>query len=79
MVSLESIVDETNVEEDFPASTSSKVEEGSSGSGQLSQAFYDRLSKKLGERITACGDRVPVITGQSPFLLLSVLVREVES
>ena len=58
-------MDETNIEEDFPASSSSKVEEGSSGSGQLSQAFYDRLSKKLGERIAACGDRVPVITGQS--------------
>ena len=66
LVSLESIVDETNIEEDFPASSSSK-DEGTSGSGQLSQGFYDRLSKKLGERILACGDRVPVITGQSAF------------
>ena len=64
LVSLESIVDETNIEEDFPASSSSKLDQGTSGSGQLSQGFYDRLSKKLGERIEACGDRVPVITGQ---------------
>jgi aspartate kinase len=29
----------------------------------LSQAFYDRLSVVLGERISQCGSKVPVITG----------------
>lgn len=31
--------------------------------GQLGQEFYDRLSVALGERIKACGPRVPVVTG----------------
>lgn len=30
---------------------------------QLGQLFYDRLSKRLGERLAECGNRVPVVTG----------------
>jgi len=33
------------------------------GSGTLSQDFYDHLTVALGERINACGRRVPVVTG----------------
>jgi len=32
----------------------------------LDQAFYDRLSRKMGDRLRECGPRVPVVTG--PFL-----------
>lgn len=36
----------------------------SEGEGfNLDQAFYDRLSKKMGERLRECGSRVPVVTG----------------
>lgn len=38
---------------------------GSDGQRQLGQPFYDRLSKRLGERLNECGDRVPVVTGKS--------------
>lgn len=31
--------------------------------GSLDQAFYDRLSEVLAERIHLCGNRVPVVTG----------------
>ncbi|KAF8991723.1 hypothetical protein BDZ89DRAFT_1151387 [Hymenopellis radicata] len=31
--------------------------------GSLDQAFYDRLSVAVGERVRACGARVPVVTG----------------
>ncbi|KAF8899856.1 Aspartate/glutamate/uridylate kinase [Mucidula mucida] len=31
--------------------------------GSLDQAFYDRLSVAVGERIRACGARVPIVTG----------------
>lgn len=31
----------------------------------LGQDFYDRLAKKMGERLLACGERVPVVTGES--------------
>ena len=34
-------------------------------SAQLGQEFYDRLAIALGERIRACGTKVPVITGMS--------------
>lgn len=37
------------------------------GPPQLGQSFYDRLSKRLGERILECGDRVPVVTGKLYF------------
>lgn len=53
MVSLESIVELDN-------------EEGLGGptNRQLGQDFYDKLSKRLGERIAECGDAIPVLTGQ---------------
>jgi alanine transaminase len=36
---------------------------GDQGVAQLGQVFYDELSKRLGERLRECGQRVPVITG----------------
>ncbi|KAJ7115796.1 Aspartate/glutamate/uridylate kinase [Mycena epipterygia] len=48
-VSLENIVDDLEAE----------VEEDRS----LDQAFYDRLSQAVGERVKQCGPRVPVVTG----------------
>ena len=33
--------------------------------GTLDQAFYDRLSVAVGERVRACGSRIPVVTGKS--------------
>ncbi|KAK4701890.1 aspartate kinase, partial [Phenoliferia sp. Uapishka_3] len=54
LVSLESIV-EAMGEDEEPA--------GGSNGGALGQAFYDRLSKRLGQRLLECGDRVPVVTG----------------
>ncbi|KDE06116.1 hypothetical protein MVLG_03533 [Microbotryum lychnidis-dioicae p1A1 Lamole] len=53
LVSLENIV-EGSAQDDEEAKGESK---------QLSQPFYDRLSKRLGERLNECGDRVPVVTG----------------
>lgn len=53
LVSLENIVEVATEEEEASGSASS----------QLGQAFYDRLSKRLGERLLECGDRVPVVTG----------------
>ncbi|SCV70019.1 BQ2448_1413 [Microbotryum intermedium] len=53
LVSLENIV-EGSPQDDEEAKGESK---------QLSQPFYDRLSKRLGERLNECGDRVPVVTG----------------
>lgn len=38
---------------------------GDQGVAQLGQDFYDELSKRLGERIRECGDRIPVVTGGS--------------
>lgn len=46
-------------------------------SQQLGQAFYDRLARRLGERIADCGDRIPVITGtyvKPRFVSCSLLV-----
>lgn len=56
LVSLETIVEATT-EDDGATSRSSD------GSAQLGQSFYDRLSKRIGERLLECGDRVPVVTG----------------
>lgn len=36
---------------------------GDQGVAQLGQAFYDELSKRLGDRLRECGQRVPVVTG----------------
>lgn len=36
---------------------------GDQGAAQLDQAFYDKLSERLGERLKLCGSRVPVVTG----------------
>jgi len=56
LVTLENIV-EAATDEDGEDSASS------GGNSQLGQAFYDRLSKRLGDRLAECGDRVPVVTG----------------
>ncbi|KAL8292009.1 hypothetical protein RQP46_001475 [Phenoliferia psychrophenolica] len=53
LVSLESIVEAAG-EDDEPTGKEN---------GHLGQAFYDRLSKRLGDRLIECGDRVPVVTG----------------
>lgn len=51
MVALDAIVDRA-------------VEDADSDSSQsLRQSFYDRLAARLGERLEACGRRVPVVTG----------------
>ncbi|KAI5477263.1 aspartate kinase [Pseudohyphozyma bogoriensis] len=55
LVSLENIVEAATEDEEAAASRD--------GPSQLSQNFYDRLSKRLGDRLLECGDRVPVITG----------------
>ncbi|KIY45054.1 aspartate kinase [Fistulina hepatica ATCC 64428] len=39
------------------------MEEHETQQGSLDQAFYDRLSARLGERIRQCAPRVPVVTG----------------
>lgn len=39
--------------------------------GSLDQQFYDKLAAALGERITQCGPRVPVVTGSYFSLLFS--------
>lgn len=44
---------------------------GDQGVAQLAQEFYDQLAIRLGERIRDCGQRVPVITGQTPSSLPS--------
>jgi aspartate kinase len=36
---------------------------GDQGAAQLDQAFYDKLSERLGDRLRLCGSRVPVVTG----------------
>lgn len=58
LVSLESIVEAAG-EDDEPST-------GKENGGHLGQAFYDRLSKRLGDRLLECGDRVPVVTGTPP-------------
>lgn len=60
LVSLDSIIDWDVFGEDPEAAAKS-----SDGPPQLSQAFYTRLSERLGERLAECGNRVPVITGAS--------------
>lgn len=60
LVSLENIVDATFAGLEDLAATSST---GDQGVAQLGQAFYDALSERLGDRLRACGTRVPVITG----------------
>lgn len=42
--------------------------------GSLDQAFYDRLSVAVGERIRACGARVPIVTGMFSLSLLVSLI-----
>ncbi len=54
---LDNIVDASFAALDDPSST------GDQGASTLPQTFYDSLSTRLGERILACGNRVPVITG----------------
>jgi aspartate kinase len=60
LVVLDSIVDAA-----MSASDANLISAGDQGVAQLGQEFYDRLAVKLGERIRACGTRVPVITGES--------------
>jgi aspartate kinase len=60
LVSLENIVDNTISSGEEAAKASSSHDQGVA---QLDQSFYDRLSARLGERLRACGTRVPVITG----------------
>ena len=55
LVSLENIVE--------PAGEGDETT-GSDSQRQLGQPFYDRLSKRLGERLNECADRVPVVTGE---------------
>jgi aspartate kinase len=55
LVSLENIVEATTEEDEVKSAD---------GQRQLGQPFYDRLSKRLGERLQECGDRVPVVTGE---------------
>ena len=52
-VSLESIVPQVDDSHDLVVGVD----------GQLDQSFYDHLATVLGERIKACGPRVPVVTG----------------
>ena len=52
-MSLQSIVPEASEEE----ASDDTVE------GRLSQSFYDRVAKRIAERIAECGARVPVIAG----------------
>ncbi|BGP42099.1 Aspartokinase [Rhodotorula kratochvilovae] len=59
LVSLENIVDWDVLGEE-PEGASGKAADGPP---QLGQAFYSRLSQRLGERLAECGDRVPVVTG----------------
>ncbi|GAA5909455.1 hypothetical protein JCM8208_006530 [Rhodotorula glutinis] len=58
LVSLENIID-WDVLMDEDAQTGKAAD----GPPQLGQAFYSRLSQRLGERLAECGDRVPVVTG----------------
>ncbi|GAA6048829.1 hypothetical protein JCM3770_003642 [Rhodotorula araucariae] len=60
LVSLENIIDWDVLGEDGEGATGGK---GADGPPQLGQAFYSRLSQRLGERLAECGDRVPVVTG----------------
>ncbi|GAA5942404.1 hypothetical protein JCM1841_004288 [Sporobolomyces salmonicolor] len=56
LVSLESIIDwDVLGNDDAPKSAD--------GPPQLGQEFYSRLSQRLGERLSECGNRVPVVTG----------------
>ncbi|CEQ40663.1 SPOSA6832_02309 [Sporobolomyces salmonicolor] len=58
LVSLESIIDwDVLGNDDAPKSAD--------GPPQLGQEFYSRLSQRLGERLSECGNRVPVVTGAS--------------
>lgn len=59
LVSLESIIDWEVVSADDS--------KGGDGPPQLGQEFYSKLSQRLGERLAECGDRVPVVTGESTF------------
>lgn len=61
LVVLDSIVDATVSSVTDAALTAT----GDQGVAQLGQEFYDQLSVRLGERIRECGERVPVITGES--------------
>ncbi|GJN92538.1 hypothetical protein Rhopal_005568-T1 [Rhodotorula paludigena] len=58
LVSLENIID-WDVQAEEQEVSSKSVD----GPPQLGQAFYSRLSQRLGERLAECGDRVPVVTG----------------
>lgn len=60
LVSLENIIDSTIAAGEESAAPSTSHDQGVA---QLDQSFYDRLSARLGDRIRACGGRVPVVTG----------------
>ncbi|KAI9634124.1 putative aspartate kinase [Dioszegia hungarica] len=58
IVILDNIVDAA-----MSSAESTSAGNGDQGVAQLGQDFYDELSKRLGERIRECGDRIPVVTG----------------
>lgn len=60
LVCLNHIVDSSISSGEEAAQASSSHDQGIA---QLDQSFYDRLCVRLGERLRACGTRVPVITG----------------
>lgn len=68
LVSLENIID-WDVQAEEQEVSSKSVD----GPPQLGQAFYSRLSQRLGERLAECGDRVPVVTGACSLFLLAML------
>ncbi|BEJ11659.1 hypothetical protein CspHIS471_0201190 [Cutaneotrichosporon sp. HIS471] len=59
LVVLDNIVDQSMTSAMDSALTSS----GDQGVSQLGQTFYDELSRRLGDRLRECGQRVPVVTG----------------
>jgi hypothetical protein len=61
LVMLDAIVDASMSSVSEAALTAA----GDQGVAQLGQEFYDQLAERLGERIRECGERVPVITGES--------------
>lgn len=59
LVSLENIIDWDVLGEEGEGAGGKAAD----GPPQLGQAFYSRLSQRLGQRLAECGDRVPVVTG----------------
>ena len=66
LVSFENIVQATLSGEDGD-DLEDEVEPGEEFN--LGQDFYDRVARKMGERLKECGSRVPVVTGSFPLSL----------